>query len=71
MTQDTFKLNLIEKLIKEEDQEVLQRLEQLMVKAQMEIHAEDSLKAVKNSETQSIDDFRRSNAEWLKKTLTE
>ena len=70
MTQETLKLSLIERLIKEENEDVLKKLEQLMVKAQLEIHAQESLLAIENNNTQSLDDFHRNNHEWLKKTFT-
>lgn len=64
------KLKLIERLMRVRNQEILEQLEALLIRAEMELRAEDSLRAIENNNVISLDDFTQSNQDWLKKKAT-
>jgi len=64
------KLKLIERLMRVRNQEILEQLEELLIRAEMELRAEDSLRAIENNNVISLDDFTQSNQDWLKKKAT-
>lgn len=66
----TIKLNLIERLMRVENTSTLEKIEQLMIQAEMESRAEESLKAVEEGEVVSIDDFQKENRNWVAKKYT-
>ena len=48
----------------------LQRMEDLIIQAEMESRAEKSLKAIENGDIIAIDQFRKANKQWLKQNYT-
>lgn len=61
------KLRLIERLMRVRNQVILDQLEELLIRAEMESRADESLKAVEKDDVLSLDDFTQSNQAWLKK----
>ena len=47
-----------------------EKLDDLFVQAEMEARAEESLEAIRNGEVLTLDEFFKSNKEWLKKPVT-
>ncbi len=70
MRTETIKLGLIDRLMKVKEVSTLQRLEKLIIQAEMESRAEESLKAIDEGEVLSIDEFSKKNKQWLKKKYT-
>ena len=58
---------LIKRVMLARETSVLERMEKLLVQAEMEIRTEESLKAIEKGEVISIDDFRKENKAWAKK----
>jgi hypothetical protein len=48
----------------------LEKLDDLFIQAEMESRTEESLEAIRNGEVLTLDEFIKSNEEWLKKTIT-
>jgi hypothetical protein len=45
-------------------------LENPFIQAEMEARTKESLQAIRNGEVLTLDEFLKSNEEWLKKTVT-
>ena len=60
------KLSLIERLMKIREAAVLQRFEELLIQTEMDDRAEESLKAIKDGNVTSYDDFKNEAREWIK-----
>lgn len=67
MTVQKLKLNLIQRVMKIDNSATLKRFEDLIVQAEMEARLKDSLESIEKGEVSTIDEFARSNQEWLKK----
>jgi len=61
------KLRLIERLMRVRSQAVLEQLDELLIRAEMESRAEESLKAIDTNDVVALDDFTQNNQSWLKK----
>lgn len=61
------KLSLIERLMRVRNRETLSQVEELLVRAETESRAYESLDAIKNDEVTPLDQFNESNQSWLKK----
>jgi hypothetical protein len=48
----------------------LEILEDPFIQAEMEARTKESLQAIRNGEVLTLDEFLKSNEEWLKKTVT-
>lgn len=48
----------------------LERIEQLIIQAELESRAEESLTAIDKQEVVSLDEFRQENLQWAKKRFT-
>ena len=48
----------------------LEILENPFIQAEMEARTNESLQAIRNGEVLTLDEFLKSNEEWLKKTVT-
>ena len=70
MTIEKRKLELKNGEVKIEKSSSLEKLDDLFVQAEMEARAEESLEAIRNSEVLTLDEFFKSNEEWLKKPVT-
>ncbi|MEQ6121061.1 hypothetical protein [Reichenbachiella sp. MALMAid0571] len=67
MKTETIKLGLIDRLMKIQEVSTLQRMEQLIIQAEVESRAEESLKAIEEGDVLSMDEFRKENKQWIKK----
>jgi hypothetical protein len=56
--------------VKIEKSSSLEKLEDLFIQAEMEARTKESLEAIRNGEVLTLDEFIKSNKEWLKKTVT-
>ena len=65
MTIEKRKLELINGAVKIEKSSSLEKLDDLFVQAEMEARAEESLEAIRNGEILTLDEFLKSNEEWL------
>jgi hypothetical protein len=70
MTIEKRKLNMIQRLMKIEKSSSLEKIEESILQAEMEARTEDSLEAIKRGEVMTLDEFRKSNQEWLAKLTT-
>ena len=70
MTKEKRKLELINGAIKIEKSSSIEKLDDLFVQAEMEARTKESLEAIRNGEVLTLDEFIKSNKEWLKKTVT-
>ena len=70
MRTETIKLSLINRLMKVHEVSTLQRMEDLIIQAEMESRAEKSLKAIEKGDIIEIDQFRKENKQWLKQNST-
>ncbi len=70
MRTETIKLGLIDRLMRVQEASTLQRMEKLIIQAEMESRAEKSLKAIDKGDVLSMDEFRKENRQWLKKKYT-
>ncbi len=61
MRAETIKLSLIERLMKVKEASTLRRMEELITQAEMEARTGESIKAVKNGDVLSIDEFGKEN----------
>jgi hypothetical protein len=61
------KLNLIERLVRVKKDSTLQQVEEILIQAEMESRARESIKAIENDEVVSLDKFAKNNQSWLKK----
>lgn len=70
MKTETIKLGIIERLMKVQKASTLERIEQLIIQAELESRAEESLTAIDKQEVVSLDEFRQENLQWAKKRFT-
>ena len=70
MRTDAIKLGLIDRLMKVQEVSTLQRMEKLIIQAELESRAEESLQAVEKGQVLSLDEFRKENRQWLKENYT-
>ncbi len=64
MEAETIKLGLIDRLMKMKNKVVLQKIEELIIQAEMESRAEESLDAINDGDVLSIQEFAEENKEW-------
>jgi hypothetical protein len=70
MTVEKMKLELINRVMKIEKSSMLERLEELFIQAEMEARTEESLESIRKGEVLTLNEFKKSNEEWLKKSAT-
>jgi hypothetical protein len=56
--------------VKIEKSSSLEILEDPFIQTEMEARTKESLEAIRNGEVLTLDEFLKSNEEWLKKTVT-
>ena len=56
--------------VKIEKPSSLEILEDPFIQAEMEARSEESLEAIRNGEVLTLDEFFKSNEEWVKKSVT-
>jgi hypothetical protein len=69
MKAESLKLSLIERLMRVQNTSALQRMNELITQAEMEIVAEESLQSISKGEVLSLDEFSKENRKWAKKNL--
>ena len=62
----TKKLQLIDQLMKIGEEKTLARVEELLIRAEMEARAEESIQAIKDGNVISLEQFGKDCEEWLK-----
>ena len=67
MTVEKLKLNLIQRVMKIDKSSTLERFEDLIIQAEMEARLRESLESIARGEVSTLDEFAKSNQEWLKK----
>jgi len=70
MNLETRKLDLIQRLMRVRETAILEQYEKLLTKAQLIARTDESIEAIKNGETISLQDFKLSNKQWLKAQTT-
>lgn len=70
MKAESIKLGLIERLMRENNVSILERMNELITQAEMENTAKNSLEAINKGEVMSLDDFKKENQRWTKKNYT-
>jgi|3_EtaG_2_1085321.scaffolds.fasta_scaffold19877_1 hypothetical protein len=70
MKAESIKLGLIERLMRENNVSILERMNELITQAEMENAAKNSLEAINKVEVMSLDDFKKENQKWTKKNYT-
>ena len=65
------KLSLIQRLMHVQNSTVLEQVEQLLGQAEMEQHANESIRDYENGDVETLEEFTRKNKAWLKKRYTE
>lgn len=48
----------------------IEKLDDFLLQAEMEARSEESLHAIRNGEVLTLDEFFKSNEEWVKKSVT-
>ena len=48
----------------------IEKSDDFLVQAEMEARSEESLEAIRNGEVLTLDEFFKSNEEWVKKSVT-
>ncbi len=69
MKAESLKLSLIERLMRVQKTATLQRMNELITQAEMEIMAEESLQSIDKGEVISLDEFSKENRKWAKKNF--
>jgi hypothetical protein len=70
MKTEKMKPELIKGEVKIEKSSSLEILEDSFIQTEMEARTKESLEAIRNGEVLTLDEFLKSNEEWLKKTVT-
>lgn len=65
MTVEKLKLNLIERVMKIDKSSTLEIIEDLIIQAEMEARAKESIESIEKGEVHSLEEFRQMNKKWL------
>jgi hypothetical protein len=60
------KLDIIERLMNVRKEAVITKYEQLLTEAQLFTRTDESVKAIENGQTITLENFSKGNKEWLK-----
>lgn len=66
MNAEKLKLTIIQRVMKIDSKSSLERIEELLIREEMQRRADESIAAIEKGEVVSIEDFAKSNQEWLK-----
>ncbi|SEF70577.1 hypothetical protein SAMN03080598_01076 [Algoriphagus boritolerans DSM 17298 = JCM 18970] len=66
MNAEKLKLNLIQRVMKIENTETLERIEDLMIQKEMEARFQESLEDIKEGRVHSLEEFKQMNEKWWK-----
>lgn len=64
------KLDIIERLMKVREEDVLKKYEQLLIEAQLFTRTEESMQAIENNQTVTLENFSKGNKEWMESKIT-
>jgi hypothetical protein len=64
------KLSLIERIMKVGRQNTLQKVEDILIRSEMEARAEESVKAIEQNEVITLDQFTENTQSWLNKNAS-
>ena len=70
MKAESLKLGLIERLMKVQKTSTLERMEELLTRAEMEDRAKESLDSITKNELISLEEFKKENHKWVKENHT-
>lgn len=70
MEVDELKLSMIQRLMKIDEPSSLEKIEQSIIQEEMQNRLNESLEAIDKGEVVSLEEFTKSNQEWLKKLST-
>lgn len=70
MTIEKRKLSMIQRLMRIEKSSSLEKIEESIIQAEMEARTDESFEAIKRGEVMTLEEFRKSNQEWLSKLAT-
>tara|TARA_R110002050_G_scaffold200492_1_gene335369 strand:+ start:28563 stop:28811 length:249 start_codon:yes stop_codon:yes gene_type:complete len=59
------KLDIIARLMKVRKEDVLKKYEQLLIEAQLFTRTEESMQAIENGQTVTLENFSKGNKEWM------
>lgn len=62
----TKKLELIDRLMKVDERKTLDKVEELLVQAEMQARTDESMQDITNGNVVSLEEFTKGNKEWLK-----
>ncbi|MDX5337794.1 MAG: hypothetical protein LPK25_02130 [Cyclobacteriaceae bacterium] len=66
MNAEKLKLTIIQRVMKIESKSSLERIEELLIREEMQRRADESIAAINKGEFVSLEEFSKSNQEWLK-----
>jgi hypothetical protein len=66
VTVEKLKRNLIQRIMKIDKSSTLKRFEDLIIQAEMEGRIKESWESIEKGEVSTIEEFARSNQEWIK-----
>ena len=66
MNAEKLKLNLIQRVMKIEKTATLERIEDLIIKEEMEARFKESLEDIKEGRVHSLEEFKQMNEKWWK-----
>lgn len=70
MKAESLKLELIERLMKVQKTSTLERMEELLIRSEMEDRAKESLDSITKNEIISLEEFKKENHKWVKEKHT-
>ncbi|WP_026953123.1 hypothetical protein [Algoriphagus mannitolivorans] len=66
MNAEKLKLTIIQRVMKIDSKSSLERIEELLIREEMQRRADESIAAIEKGEVFSLEEFAKSNQEWLK-----
>lgn len=66
MNAEKLKLTIIQRVMKIDSKSSLERIEELLIREEMQRRADESIAAIEKGEVVSLEEFAKSNQEWLK-----
>lgn len=66
MNAEKLKLTIIQRVMKIESKSTLEKIEGLLIQEEMQRRADESIAAIERGDVVSLDEFAKSNQEWLK-----
>jgi hypothetical protein len=67
MRAETLKIEIIDRLMKVHNTGTLERMNELIIQAEMEANARESLESIEKGDVLTLDEMREENIKWAKK----